>query len=57
MLHFVMFYFELKEKIHLSACFKKCFSVQPLEEAEGLYERSDATKDVKVKFFTIRYLL
>lgn len=57
MLHFVMFYFELKEKIHLSACFKKCFSVQPLEEAEGLYERSDATKDVKVKFFTIHYLL
>lgn len=36
---------------------KKCFSMQPMEEAEGLYERSEATKDVKVKFFTVDYLL
>lgn len=52
-LHFVRFYFELKEKINFNAFFKNPFSVQPLEEAEGPHESLDAIKDVKVNFFYI----
>lgn len=52
-LHFVRFYFDLKEKIHFNVFFKNPFSIQPLEEAEGPHERSNAIKDIKVKFFCI----
>lgn len=39
--------------MNFNAFFKNPFFIQPLEEAEGPQERSDAMKDVKVKFFYI----
>lgn len=43
-------HFDLKEKISFNACFKNPFCIQPLEEDEGPHERSDALKEVRVKF-------
>lgn len=54
-MHFVRFYFELKQQINFNPFFKNPFSIQPLEEAEGPHERSDAMKDVKVDFIFFLY--
>lgn len=54
-MYFVRFYFELKQQINFNPFFKNPFSIQPLEEAEGPHERSDAMKDVKVDFIFFLY--